>query len=422
MPRMFFRIPLRSWNSRLKFFSFARSHISRVLLLCFALSLIGAHSLRAYTFSDTGQIKCYDDAHRIWCPQPGEPFYGQDAEYDGPGQAYQDNGDGTVTDFNTGLVWQQEGHKYTGDEGIPDYQQESVDYCAALFLGGRSDWRLPGLHELVTIMDYGMSGPALNTQYFTDYDSSYPHHYYESADWKYATPGTRWAYFVDFADGRTFAFPARVSPYTARCVSGNPLPCPSYTDNYDGTVIDSETGLMWQQSDDGVSRNWGDALAYCEGLSMAGFDDWRLPNVTELERVSRCQKNGEPIAWHWKSTYWSSTTSVVGSDQALAYDYWEQFGVNAFNQLKSLTGYTRCVRGGGVFPAPIPETPVPTPIGPTNNADLLKYLTFEWSLVDIAVGYELQVDNDCTFKSPEINAYYAGTTSLDFHGAQMFNA
>jgi hypothetical protein len=56
---------------------------------------------------DTQQAGCYDDAQQITCPDPGEPFHGQDAQYHGVACAYVGNGDGTVTDLNTGLTWQQ---------------------------------------------------------------------------------------------------------------------------------------------------------------------------------------------------------------------------------------------------------------------------------------------------------------------------
>jgi hypothetical protein len=67
-----------------------------------------------------------------------------------------------------------------------------------------------------------------------------------------------------------------------------------FTDNGDGTVTDDCTGLMWLRgladtNGDGMSRwaddftlTWCEALAYCEGLSFAGHDDWRLMNVREL--------------------------------------------------------------------------------------------------------------------------------------------
>lgn len=55
-----------------------------------------------------------------------------------------------------------------------------------------------------------------------------------------------------------------------------------YKDNGNGTVADLKTGLMWQQKDDGVTRNWDEANAYCENLELAEKGDWRLPNKEEL--------------------------------------------------------------------------------------------------------------------------------------------
>ena len=54
---------------------------------------------------DTGQVRCFDNAREILCPKPGQPFYGQDAQYGGNVPSYRDNGDGTVTDLNTNLMW-----------------------------------------------------------------------------------------------------------------------------------------------------------------------------------------------------------------------------------------------------------------------------------------------------------------------------
>ena len=54
--------------------------------------------------------------------------------------------------------------------------------------------------------------------------------------------------------------------------------------NGDGTVTDTETGLMWQQDEAG-DMNWESALSYCEKLVLAGYDDWRLPNINELQSL-----------------------------------------------------------------------------------------------------------------------------------------
>ena len=57
-----------------------------------------------YKLPDTGINKCYDAEKEIPCPKPGQPFYGQDTQYDGSQPAYRDNGDGTVTELNTSLM------------------------------------------------------------------------------------------------------------------------------------------------------------------------------------------------------------------------------------------------------------------------------------------------------------------------------
>jgi hypothetical protein len=76
-----------------------------VLTLGWPAHGIGAD--QSYTVVDTGQTKCYDNYREIAPPGPGQPFYGQDAQHQGNPPAYRDNGDGTVTDLNTGLMWVQ---------------------------------------------------------------------------------------------------------------------------------------------------------------------------------------------------------------------------------------------------------------------------------------------------------------------------
>ena len=64
--------------------------------------------LKDYAVVDTGQLGCYDDyGELLSCPSIGESFYGQDNQHDGDQPSYTDNGDGTVTDNVTGLMWQQ---------------------------------------------------------------------------------------------------------------------------------------------------------------------------------------------------------------------------------------------------------------------------------------------------------------------------
>jgi Protein of unknown function (DUF1566) len=70
------------------------------------------------------------------------------------------NGNGTVTDESTGLMWQQE----TPDK--PMDWKSSAEHCKYLRLAGYTDWRLPTNKELISLVDYSRHNPAINTTYF----------------------------------------------------------------------------------------------------------------------------------------------------------------------------------------------------------------------------------------------------------------
>lgn len=129
-----------------------------------------------------------------------------------------------------------------------------------------------------------------------------------------------------------------------------------FTDHGDGTVTDNCTGLMWQQDtadingDGGVtdvdSINWCEALAYCESLSFAGHDDWRLPNVRELQSIVDYRGRVttiDPVFGALSMPYWSSTSFADLPDDA-----WSVFfgggGVNGYG--KEGDHYVRAVRSG----------------------------------------------------------------------------
>src|SRR3990172_9224220 len=77
-----------------------------------------------YCVVDTGQRQCFSDKGQLLeAPGRGEPFFGQDAFYEGPRPAYRDNRDGTVSDLNTGMVWQKAfalGRKLTYPEALAE--------------------------------------------------------------------------------------------------------------------------------------------------------------------------------------------------------------------------------------------------------------------------------------------------------------
>jgi len=90
-----------------------------------------------YPLVDTNQGLCYDNNAQIEGPAEGEPFYGQDAQYTGNIPSYTDNGDGTITDNVTGLIWTQELSSYSM------VWSDASAYCENLEVGGITNWRLP---------------------------------------------------------------------------------------------------------------------------------------------------------------------------------------------------------------------------------------------------------------------------------------
>jgi pimeloyl-ACP methyl ester carboxylesterase len=128
-----------------------------------------------------------------------------------------------------------------------------------------------------------------------------------------------------------------------------------FTDNGNGTVTDSKTGLMWQQAEPGY-MTWGSALSYCEDLSLGGHSDWRLPNIKELESITDDTRLNPAIDTNFfpnavASNYWSSTTSADGPDGA--WDVFFYVGLVSYYGKGFDVGYVRCVRGGQSGSLPI---------------------------------------------------------------------
>lgn len=331
-----------------------RTRLLTVALAVVLLSISTAHA------KDTGQTGCYDlTGTQIACPQPGEPLFGQDGNYIGTLPAYQDNGDGTITDLNTGLIWQKSpGQKLTWDDAVA--QAETIN------LGGNTDWRVPTITELYSLMDFnGVTGktaeasiPYLDTTYF-DFkygDESAGERFIDSQFWSstvYVSTtmfDAETVFGVNFADGRIKGYPkfrsesGEANQLYVRYVRGDAYGVNAFVDNGNGTITDSTSGLMWLQADSGAlgggtrgdgSMDWAEALAWCESLTYAGFDDWRLPDAKELQGIvdytrSPDTTNSAAIDPIFKTTassdpdgnshypyFWTSTTHLDGDQPGM---------------------------------------------------------------------------------------------------------
>jgi hypothetical protein len=77
---------------------------------------------------------------------------------------------------------------------------------------------------------------------------------------------------------------------------------------------------MWQKHLPGPRFIWEDALAYAENLSLAGYDDWRLPTIKELRSIVDYNRSSPVIDIFYfpeePDKFWSSTTVANGSASA----------------------------------------------------------------------------------------------------------
>jgi hypothetical protein len=347
----------------------------------------------SYTLVTTGQSDCYDQDGTIISPEEGEAYYGQDGNYASAAFSLTDNGDGTVTDNTTGLMWQV----------IPISEQmtweDAVAYCESLELAGYDDWRIPSLKEAFSISDFETGWPYLDTDYFefpeasdagpagdggpqggtpqgdsesgetmppppTDDSSDQtegsmpppPAGEGEDSDGISKAQGQFWtsnyyevgtthdgaasAFGVNHATGHIKAYPAdtpsQMGKYV-RAVRGDAYGINEFTDNGDGTITDQATGLMWMSADIGQAMDWDDALAYAESASFAGYDDWRLPDVKELQSIVdysglypaiddsyfSCTELSENEFYY----YWTSTSAYFStSDPGYGYAWYVAFG------------------------------------------------------------------------------------------------
>lgn len=108
-----------------------------------------------YPIVGTNQSAFFDNTTIISAPAAGDDFYGQNANYPGNAPQYVDNGDGTVTDMVTGLMWQQT-LDHNGDGVIDVNDKLTYDEILALpdtcTTGGHADWRVPSIKEQYSLM------------------------------------------------------------------------------------------------------------------------------------------------------------------------------------------------------------------------------------------------------------------------------
>ncbi len=280
-----------------------------------------------------------------------------------------------VRDNVTGLIWEVKQNKdgtkdytnphdadntYTwydsdpatngGDAGTPGDGTDTEDFINAVNsenFGGFADWRMPTIEELHTITNLDQYDPAVDMTYFPNVISSY---YWSGST--YADVTDR-AWVVDFNGGGVI-YDGKTGDGYVRCVRSGPSVIGSFDYfalNDDGlTVTDAGTGLMWEKAtgNSGTSLTWENAIQYCESLDLAGYTDWRLPTVSELQTLVDYSLYNPSIDTNYfndilSSAYWSGSTYAGGTYYAWVVSFYN--GLVGHNG-KTGNVYVRCVRSG----------------------------------------------------------------------------
>ncbi len=349
-----------------------------------------------YGVVDTGQKSIFSDQGQLLkVPQPGEPFFGQDAQYQGRQPSYALDPDGlAVSDVNTGLTWQRspdtngDGTLTRSDKLTWAQAQARPAELNAAQYGGYSDWRLPTIKELYSLINFQGVDPSgffdTDTSGLTPFiDRKYFDFAYGQAsrgerviDSQYASStlyvhetwrGFTKLFGVNFADGRIKGYDLTMpgggeKSFYVLCVRGNKnYGTNKFKDNGDDTIADEATGLMWAKDDSQKGMNWEDALAWAQSRNQEkylGHDDWRLPNAKELQSIvdyTRCPDTTHSAAIDPVFTctaitneagqedfpcYWTGTTHGASMGRAAVY-------VSFGRSMGYMFGQWRDVHGAG---------------------------------------------------------------------------
>jgi hypothetical protein len=267
------------------------------------------------TVIQTDQTDCFhSNGNKIPCADTG-----QDGELrigiQWPELRFIDHGE-TVTDRLTHLTW-------TKDANLPEFPlmwQEAQDYVREMNVSGEfgyNDWRLPVRKELFHVLSHANINPALPSR--NPFLNVFTGYYWTSTTCA-RLPDQAW--YVHLGGGKVYRGMKHAS-YMVWPVRGV-IESLAQTETrfLDGnfTLLDRHTNLMWTKRANCSSGvvDWQSALDAIKKMNSEqafGYNDWRLPNIRELESLVDVKSHTPALPPEYpfeqiQEGYWSSTTSI----------------------------------------------------------------------------------------------------------------
>ena len=231
--------------------------------------------------------------------------------------SFTNNGDGTVTDRATGLMWSR------ADNGSGLLWSNALAWVqiknAANYLG-HNDWRLPNVKELHSLVNYSNAPdynglPAIDTNYFTCTvitneagKLDFPYYWTGSTHAGYTTnnTGAGQADYVPF--GRALGWPSGqtqwVDVHGAGCQRSDPKTGPPYP--YATTILVTNAGLVT------TGYSFGP-----QGDAIRGFNYVRLVRAGNYSRVDHV---GDGIPDGWRRQYFGGSGTTTNASSCAAAD------------------------------------------------------------------------------------------------------